>query len=73
MFVIKRDGRRQAVVFDKISARIKKLVYGLDESYVDTTLIAQKTVLGLFSGIHTSELDELAAETAAHLTSVVCF
>lgn len=68
MFVIKRDGRRQEVKFDKITARIQKLCYGLDSKYIDPTLIALKVIEGIYNGVTTSELDNLAAEIAATLT-----
>ncbi|MDG1262579.1 MAG: ribonucleoside-diphosphate reductase subunit alpha [Flavobacteriales bacterium] len=64
MFVKKRDGRREAVKFDKITARIKKLCYGLHES-VDPTKIAMKVIEGVYDGVTTSELDNLAAEVSA--------
>lgn len=106
MFVVKRDGRHETVQFDKITARIKKLVrvtgrgappcralllfeakafaevefggraplhasavavvwqvYGLDPNYVDPVVITQKVIQGVYSGVTTSELDELAAQT----------
>ncbi|GAB9474251.1 Ribonucleoside-diphosphate reductase, alpha subunit [Globisporangium polare] len=66
MFVLKRDGRREDVKFDKITARITKLCYGLNEDYVDPIKISQKVVAGVYPGVTTSELDELAAETAAY-------
>ncbi|BAM81142.1 ribonucleoside-diphosphate reductase alpha chain [Cyanidioschyzon merolae strain 10D] len=66
--VVKRDGRRQPVKFDKITARIKKLAYGLDP-LVDVTEVAQKVCAGVYDGVHTSELDELAAETAAYMST----
>lgn len=69
MFVIKRDGRQEKVHFDKVTARISKLCYGLNEEYVCPVTIAQKVVQGVYKGVTTSELDELAAETAAHLTT----
>ncbi|CAI5747483.1 unnamed protein product [Peronospora destructor] len=65
MYVIKRDGRREDVKFDKITARITKLCYGLNPDYVDAIKISQKVVAGVYPGVTTSELDELAAETAA--------
>lgn len=65
MYVIKRDGRRENVHFDKITSRINKLCYGLDPAYVDATIISQKVVPGLYPGVTTVELDELAAQTAA--------
>ncbi|MBK7817690.1 MAG: ribonucleoside-diphosphate reductase subunit alpha [Sphingobacteriaceae bacterium] len=69
MFVIKRDGTSESVKFDKITARIQKLSYGLDPSHVDSILVAKKVIDGVYDGVTTSELDNLAAETAAGLTS----
>ncbi len=69
MFVIKRDGTRESVKFDKITARIQKLSYGLDPTHVDPTQVAKKVIDGVFDGVTTSQLDNLAAETAAGLTS----
>jgi ribonucleoside-diphosphate reductase alpha chain len=68
MFVIKRDGTRESVKFDKITARIQKLSYGLDPNHVDPILVAKKVIDGVYDGVTTSELDNLAAETAASLT-----
>lgn len=67
MYVIKRDGSREAVDFNKIAVRIESLTAGLS-SAVDSTVIAQKVVSGLFPGVTTVELDGLAAETAAAQT-----
>ncbi|MDA0883153.1 MAG: ribonucleoside-diphosphate reductase subunit alpha, partial [Bacteroidetes bacterium] len=64
MYVIKRDGRKELVKFDKITARIKKLCYGLHAS-VDPLKIAMKVIEGVFDGVTTSQLDNLAAEVAA--------
>lgn len=69
MHVIKRDGTHQPVRFDKITSRIDKLCYGLDRSYVDVGMIAQKVVAGVHSGVRTSQLDDLACETAAYMTT----
>lgn len=69
MYVVKRDGKHEDVHFDKITTRIRSLMYGLNTKYIDPTLITQKVCQGIYEGIKTSELDELAAETAAHLTS----
>ena len=69
MFVIKRDGTRESVKFDKITARIQKLSYGLDPTHVDPIQVAKKVIDGVFDGVTTSQLDNLAAETAAGLTS----
>ncbi|XP_046852717.1 ribonucleoside-diphosphate reductase large subunit-like [Xenia sp. Carnegie-2017] len=69
MFVVKRDGRREKVMFDKITSRISKLCYGLNEEYVDPVDITMKVVSGVYSGVTTAELDTLAAETAAAMTT----
>ncbi|KAJ8328829.1 ribonucleotide-diphosphate reductase subunit rnr1 [Batrachochytrium dendrobatidis] len=69
MFVYKRDGRRERVAFDKITSRINKLCYGLDMNYVDPAEVAQKVVTGVYQGVTTVELDNLAAETTAYLTT----
>ncbi|WP_290712460.1 ribonucleotide reductase N-terminal alpha domain-containing protein, partial [Flavihumibacter sp. CACIAM 22H1] len=68
MFVIKRNGRKESVKFDKITARIQKLSYGLSP-LVDVHDIAKKTIEGIYDGVTTTELDSLAAETAASLTT----
>jgi ribonucleoside-diphosphate reductase subunit M1 len=69
MFVTKRNGRREPVQFDKITARIKKLAYGLNQEFCEPVLVAQKVTSGVYKGVTTSELDELASETAASMTS----
>lgn len=68
MFVIKRNGRRESVKFDKITARIQKLSYGLS-ALVNSTDVAQRVISGVYDGVSTTELDNLAAETAASLTT----
>lgn len=69
MYVIKRDGRSETVRFDKITARIEKLCYGLNADLVDPIDVARKVIEGLYDGVTTSELDSLAAETAASLST----
>lgn len=69
MYVIKRDGRRESVKFDKITARIEKLCYGLDAAFVQPIEVAKKVVSGIYDGVTTAELDTLAAETAASMTT----
>ncbi|XP_031504394.1 ribonucleoside-diphosphate reductase large subunit-like isoform X1 [Nymphaea colorata] len=69
MYVIKRDGRTEAVHFDKITARLKKLSYGLSEKHCDPVRVAQKVCAGVYTGVTTTQLDELAAETAAAMTT----
>ena len=69
MLVVKRDGRRESVKFDKITARIEKLCYGLNTDYVSPIEVAKKVIDGIYDGVTTVELDNLAAETAASLTT----
>ena len=97
MFVQKRDGRHESVSFDKITARVTKLSYGLHPDFCDPViplslrllyhgvcmskpvaiktdcppqvLVAQKVTTGVYKGVTTSELDDLAAETAASMTA----
>src|SRR5882724_6073108 len=69
MFVVKRGGKQETVKFDKITARIEKLCYGLNPALVDPIDVAKKVIQGIFPGVTTSELDNLAAETAASLTT----
>ena len=68
MFVNKRNGKTESVKFDKITARIEKLCYGLDRRFVNSIDVAKKVIEGLYDGVTTTELDNLAAETAASLT-----
>jgi ribonucleoside-diphosphate reductase alpha chain len=67
MFVLKRDGRKEPVMFDKITARVRKMCYGLNK-LVDPVKVAMRVIEGLYDGVTTSELDNLAAETAATMT-----
>ncbi|WP_372768966.1 ribonucleoside-diphosphate reductase subunit alpha [Lutibacter sp.] len=67
MYVLKRDGRKEPVMFDKITARVRKMCYGLN-SHVDPVKVAMRVIEGLYDGVTTSELDNLAAETAATMT-----
>ncbi|MCB0694512.1 MAG: ribonucleoside-diphosphate reductase subunit alpha [Lewinellaceae bacterium] len=70
MQVIKRSGKNEDVSFDKITARVKKLCYGLSQAYVEPIEIAKKVIQGLYDGVPTTELDNLAAETAASMASI---
>ena len=69
MFVIKRNGKKESVKFDKVTARIHKLCYGLSP-LVNEIDVAKKTIEGIYDGVRTTELDNLAAETAASLTTI---
>ena len=68
MYVLKRDGRKEPIMFDKITARIKKLCYGFNP-LVDPVRVAMRVIEGLYDGVTTSELDNLAAEIAATMTT----
>lgn len=70
MYVIKRDGRKEPVHFDKITARISKLSFGLNSTFVVPHRVAQAVIQGLYDGVTTTELDELAARTSANMTVV---
>ncbi len=68
MYVVKRDGKKEPVMFDKITARVRKLCYGLN-NLVDPIKISMRVIEGIYDGVSTSELDNLAAEIAATLTT----
>ncbi len=68
MYVLKRDGRKETVKFDKVTSRIQRLCYGLSD-HVEPVVVAMKVIEGIYDGVSTSELDNLAAETAASLTT----
>ncbi|OIQ17676.1 MAG: ribonucleoside-diphosphate reductase subunit alpha [Flavobacterium sp. MedPE-SWcel] len=67
MYVVKRDGRREPVMFDKITDRVRKLCYELND-LVDPVKVAMRVIEGLYDGVTTYELDNLAAEIAAAMT-----
>jgi ribonucleoside-diphosphate reductase alpha chain len=69
MYVIKRDGKTESVKFDKVTSRIQRLCYGLNPEHIDSLNVAQKVIEGIYDGVSTSELDNLAAEIAASLTT----
>jgi ribonucleoside-diphosphate reductase alpha chain len=69
MYVIKRDGKKESVKFDKVTARIQKMCYGLDQVHVDPVTVAMKVIEGIYDGVTTSELDRLTAEVAATMTT----
>ncbi|XP_072900520.1 ribonucleoside-diphosphate reductase large subunit isoform X1 [Hemitrygon akajei] len=69
MISLQADGRQERVMFDKITSRIQKLCYGLNPEFVDPAQITMKVIQGLYSGVTTVELDTLAAETAATMTT----
>ena len=70
MFVYKRDGHKEPVQFDKITARVSRLCYGLDAKHIDAVKITQRIISGVYEGVTTVELDNLAAETCAYMTTI---
>jgi ribonucleoside-diphosphate reductase alpha chain len=69
MDIIKRNGSREPLKLEKISSRIKKLTYGLNER-VDPDIVSTKVVSGLYDGVSSAELDQLSSETAASMVTV---
>ncbi|MEM9737688.1 MAG: ribonucleoside-diphosphate reductase subunit alpha [Bacteroidota bacterium] len=70
MYVVKRSGRRESVKFDKITSRITKLCYNLSSHHISPVDIAQKVIAGLYDGVITEEIDNLAAETSASMATL---
>ncbi|KAJ3371249.1 hypothetical protein GGF31_003428 [Allomyces arbusculus] len=70
MFIVKRDGRKEEISFDKITRRVTSLCDGLNMSFIDPLRIVKSVIEGLFSGAKTSQLDTLAAEICASLSNV---
>ena len=67
MFVLKRDGTREIISFDKITTRIQQLAHDLER--VKIHVIALKTINNIYDGISTSELDTVSANICATLAS----
>lgn len=55
------DGRKERVQFDKITARVSRLCYGLDPDHIDAAAITQKVISGVYQGVNTIELDNLVS------------
>lgn len=71
MFVVKRSGRKEEINFDKITRRISSLAnFNGDVLEVDVIDISKKVVSGVYDGVHTTELDTLACETAAQRITI---
>jgi len=68
MQVIKRDGRAEPVKFDNITKRVQTLMDGLDTKFLDSAVVSQKVIEGLYNQISTAEIDTLAAETCAYMS-----
>ena len=70
MYVVKRDGKKEPIMFDKITERVRKICYGLNP-LVDPVKVAMRVIEGLYDGVTTSELDNLASEIALIISSKV--
>lgn len=68
MKVVKRSGAHEAVSFDKIVTRIRRLA-GDDLTHCDPIRVAKTVVAGVHDGVHTSVLDDIASDAAAALAS----
>ena len=69
MQVVNRKGEREDVRFDAILEKLSGLSNGLDTNWVDAANLTKLTIEGLYDGVTTARLDQLAAETAASLAS----
>ena len=69
MYVVKRDGRKELCKFDKITERANRLCTGFEDGTINIEALTQKVVLGLYSGVHVTEIDTLLSETAAYLST----
>ena len=66
------DGRKERVQFDKITARVSRLCYGLDPEHVDAAAITQKVISGVYQGVGTVELDNLVCSPAYPRFMALC-
>jgi hypothetical protein len=69
-FVIKRNGSREAVDPIKIKIRLERLMEGLNQAFINLDVVVEKVSQGIYSGVNTSDLDNLAAETCAYMSIV---
>ena len=69
MQVVNRKGEKEDVRFDAILEKLSSLTEGLDPNWIDPAHLTKLTIEGLYDGVSTRELDQLAAETAASLAS----
>lgn len=67
MFIIKRDGTKEPIKLEKISKRI--LNQSKDLKQVNSILVAQKVIQGVYDGVSSKELDLLAVETAYSMST----
>jgi ribonucleoside-diphosphate reductase alpha chain len=70
MYVIKRSGQKEPVMYDKVTERVRRLCYGLNPDFVVPQRVTKYVIGGIFDGVTTSQLDELAAQTSASMTPI---
>jgi ribonucleoside-diphosphate reductase alpha chain len=70
MYVIKRSGQKEPVMYDKVTERVRRLCYGLNPDFVVPQRVTKYVIGGIFDGVSTSQLDELAAQTSASMTPI---
>lgn len=68
--VIKSDGKREEIKFDKITQRIKRLCKDLDERYVVPSEVTRRVAEAVVDGISTSEIDNIIAQEAARMVTI---
>ncbi|KAJ8986060.1 hypothetical protein NQ317_003353 [Molorchus minor] len=68
LYVTKRNCQMEEVKLEELSGDIQKLCYGLNPDFINPMTVSQKVVDGLYSGVCTTEIVNLAAETAAMMT-----
>ena len=68
MYVLKRNGDREIVAFDKILARLKTLGAQAKITAVNYTTLVIKIIDQLFDGIPTMKIDELTAQQCAMMS-----
>jgi ribonucleoside-diphosphate reductase subunit M1 len=67
------DGRKERVQFDKITARVSRLCYGLDPEHIDAAAITQKVISGVYQGVTTVELDNLVRRLTVNALGLTVF
>ncbi len=71
--MVSTDGRKERVQFDKITARVSRLCYGLDPEHIDAAAITQKVISGVYQGVTTVELDNLVRWSIINTSGLVFF
>jgi ribonucleoside-diphosphate reductase alpha chain len=69
MQIVKRDGRREPIDFDRMVDFVSRYAYQLDTDYINPNQVAKRAFEGAFDGITIVDLIQLTVETAASMTS----